>query len=300
VQVPRPGQAERVFSCEQSGGGSVRVDEIRVISGMFSKLPGGWLSFGGVQITITLTNQNHPARLPRVFLPAMNTSDFTEKVNDALKAAHDLALSNNNVEIAPLHMAAALFDDATGLATSVCRKTGASVDSVKSGLTTAVNKLAKQTPPPETLSPNSSLIRILRAAQASSKKSKDTHVSVDHVLVALVNSNDKPLRAVFDQAGLTADAVSAAVESIRGGRPVTSATSDQTFESLDKFGVDLVALAEQGKLDPVIGRDEVTARVIRVLSRRTKVRCVFAVPPVVIFCEFTIFLVGAEQPCVDW
>jgi ATP-dependent Clp protease ATP-binding subunit ClpB len=230
----------------------------------------------------------------------MNTSDFTEKVNDALKAAHDLALSNNNVEIAPLHMAAALFDDATGLATSVCRKTGASVDSVKSGLTTAVNKLAKQTPPPETLSPNSSLIRILRAAQASSKKSKDTHVSVDHVLVALVNSNDKPLRAVFDQAGLTADAVSAAVESIRGGRPVTSATSDQTFESLDKFGVDLVALAEQGKLDPVIGRDEVTARVIRVLSRRTKVRCVFAVPPVVIFCEFTIFLVGAEQPCVDW
>ena len=199
-------------------------------------------------------------------------SEYSERVNECLKAAHDLALTRENVEITPLHMAAAMFDDATGLAASVCRKVGASVDSVKSSLSMAISKLAKQSPPPESLAPNSSLVRILRAAQASAKKTKDSHTSVDHVLVALVNSNDKPVKAVFDSCGLTADAVSAAVESVRGGRPVTSATSDQTFESLEKFGVDLVGLAEQGKLDPVIGRDEVTALVIRVLSRRTKVR----------------------------
>lgn len=96
---------------------------------------------------------------------SLNTSDFTEKVNQALKDAHDLAMTHSNAEIAPLHMAASLFEDATGVAVSVCRKVGCSVESVKSGITTALGKLAKQSPPPESLSPNSALIRILRAAQ---------------------------------------------------------------------------------------------------------------------------------------
>jgi ATP-dependent Clp protease ATP-binding subunit ClpB len=202
----------------------------------------------------------------------MNTSDFTEKVNEALKAAQDLALSSENVEITPLHMAAVLFDDATGVAVSVCRKAGASVDGVKRGLAAAVAKLARQSPPPESLSPNSSLIRILRAAQAAAKKAKDSHVSADHVLVALVSSNDKALKTVFDANGLTSESVSSAVEAIRGGRPITTASSDAVFDALEKYGTDLCALAEEGKLDPVIGRDEETSRVVQVLARRTKVR----------------------------
>ena len=88
----------------------------------------------------------------------------------SLSAASELALSRENPEIAPLHMASVMFEDAAGVAASVCRKAGASLESVRSALSAALTKLPKQSPPPDTLSPNSALIRVLRAAQAASKK----------------------------------------------------------------------------------------------------------------------------------
>ena len=104
----------------------------------------------------------------------------------------------------------------------------------------------------------------------AAKKAKDSHVSVDHVVLALATSNDSITRSVFESCGVKGDDLQKSIDAVRGGRPVSSSTSDQNFESLEKYGVDLVALASQGKLDPVIGRDDCIARVVRVLSRRTK------------------------------
>ena len=86
------------------------------------------------------------------------------------------------------------------------------------------------------------------------EQAKDTHVSADSVLCALVG--DKSISPLFSSCGLTPEVVESAVASVRGGRPVTSATSDEHYEALEKYGVDLVGLASTGKLDPVVGRDE--------------------------------------------
>ena len=111
---------------------------------------------------------------------------------------------------------------------------------------------------------------LLFAAAGAAKKAKDSHISVDHVVLAMATSNDSTTRSVFESCGVKGEALQKTIDAVRGGRPVSSSTSDQNFESLEKYGVDLVALASQGKLDPVIGRDDCIARVVRVLSRRTK------------------------------
>jgi ATP-dependent Clp protease ATP-binding subunit ClpB len=200
----------------------------------------------------------------------MDVSKFSEKAREALKVADELARSKGHPELCPLHLASAVWGDETGLARSLCAKSGCAIDAVRAALNAAVAKLPTQSPPPDIISPNSAVIRVLRAAEASAKALKDSHASVDHLIVALANCNDKPLRAALEAGGVKADALAKAVETVRGGRPVTSSKSDQMFDSLEKFGVDLVALAEQGKLDPVIGRDDVVARVVRILSRKTK------------------------------
>src|SRR5947208_16355524 len=108
---------------------------------------------------------------------------------------------------------------------------------------------------------------------------KDEFVSVEHLLLALAGVKDGAVADAFRAAGLTRDTLLEAAAAVRGGQRVTSQTPEGTYESLEKYGRDLTAMAQQGKLDPVIGRDEEIRRVIQVLSRRTKNNPVLIGPP---------------------
>jgi ATP-dependent Clp protease ATP-binding subunit ClpB len=129
-------------------------------------------------------------------------------------------------------------------------------------------RLPTQDPAPDTISPNSQLIAVLNKADYLRKSKNDSHVAVDHLLLALVD--DKPVMEALAEGGLSKDLISQTIQKLRGSRPVTSKSSETTYDALGKYAIDMIALAEQGKLDPVIGRDDEIRRIIRVLSRRTK------------------------------
>jgi ATP-dependent Clp protease ATP-binding subunit ClpB len=131
-----------------------------------------------------------------------------------------------------------------------------------------LDSLPKQQPPPESVYADSALREVLRGAQRFKKEQKDSFVAVDHLLRALLR--DKKVALILKPLGVLAEGVDKKVQQIRGGRQVTGKQAEETYEALSKYGQDLVALAEAGKLDPVIGRDDEIRRVIRVLCRRTK------------------------------
>src|SRR5207244_11989331 len=119
----------------------------------------------------------------------------------------------------------------------------------------------------------------LPISEAEAQRMKDEFVSVEHLLLALGGVKDGAVADAFRAAGLTSGKRLEAAAAVRGGQRVTSQTPEGTYESLEKYGRDLTALAQQGKLDPVIGRDEEIRRVIQILSRRTKNNPVLIGPP---------------------
>jgi ATP-dependent Clp protease ATP-binding subunit ClpB len=129
-------------------------------------------------------------------------------------------------------------------------------------------KKPSQTPPPLEASPSSSLTQLIQRATKAAKSNGDALVALDHILIALYD--DKVVRAELEEAGLTKSKASKVLEDMRGGRKVTSTSAEQNYEALDKYGVDLIKAVDDGKLDPVIGRDEEIRRVIQILCRRTK------------------------------
>lgn len=161
-----------------------------------------------------------------------------------------------------------MWNEETGLARSVCKKAGVDPQAVARGLQKLLVRQPVQDPPPPDVGLSNNLVKLLRAAQDLQKKSGDSHLAVDHVLAVLHNDND--VAAVLNENGLNKAKLEQAIKDIRGNRKVDSKSAEDSYEALSKYGHDLVADAEAGKLDPVIGRDDEIRRVIRVLSRRTK------------------------------
>lgn len=197
-----------------------------------------------------------------------NPETFTDKTIAVIGKAHEIAQSNGNPELYPVHVGLAIFEDEDGLAKNICTKAGADPAVAERGLRRLLQKVPSQSPVPPQLSPSSSLIKVLNVASGIQKKQNDTHLAVDHVLQAL--TSDKDIMQAFGEAGLTPKALEAGVREVRGGKRVDSKSAEANYEALKKYGTDLVEQAEAGKLDPVIGRDDEIRRVIRVLSRRTK------------------------------
>lgn len=195
---------------------------------------------------------------------------FTNASTSILRQAHDLTIDAKNTQITPLHLAqAALCDEATSdVGPRVLQKIGADVSRVRTALKGKASTLPKQDPPPDSVAPDSALVKVLRAADALRKKNEDTHVAVDHLINGLVS--DANVSKALSEAGVNTGALVESLKEARGGRKVASENAEQTFDALSKYSEDLVARAEQGKLDPVIGRDDEVRRVIRILSRRTK------------------------------
>jgi len=199
---------------------------------------------------------------------SLNPENFTEKTNEILSAAQELAREHSHVQLTALHIAVALYSDADGLAKSITSKCGADPQNVERALRKAMVRLPSQDPAPPEPSLSQSLLKILRDAQSLSKSQKDSHMAIDTILLAI--QDDKDVGGIMKELGLPKSKLESAIKETRGGKRVESKSAEGTFEALEKFGHDLVKDAESGKLDPVIGRDDEIRRVIRVLSRRTK------------------------------
>jgi ATP-dependent Clp protease ATP-binding subunit ClpB len=128
--------------------------------------------------------------------------------------------------------------------------------------------LPAQSPPPDEAALGSATIKVLREAQSIQKTMHDSYIAQDHLLLALIK--DPSIQPVIKEAGLTEATLKTAIDQIRGNRRVDTKNAEQGFDALSKYAVDLTALAADGKIDPVIGRDHEIRRVVRILCRRTK------------------------------
>ncbi|MGB8648306.1 MAG: ATP-dependent chaperone ClpB [Anaerolineae bacterium] len=198
----------------------------------------------------------------------MNQNKLTEKAQEALVGAQNLAQESNHSAIEPEHLLAALLEQSEGVVPQVVQALGANPDTLSRQAREELDKLAKAYGPVQVgLSPKTS--RVLDSAQAQANNLKDDYVSTEHFLIALAEVESGASR-ILNRAGITHDKILQALTSIRGNQRVTSQNPESTYQALQKYGRDLTDAARKGKLDPVIGRDEEVRRVMQILSRRTK------------------------------
>ena len=191
----------------------------------------------------------------------MQLDRFTIKSQEALQAAIRVAADRRNTEVAPPHLLLALLDQEDGIVGPVLRKVGADPAGVRSQIGGALDRLPTITAGAREPSTSRELLDVLRAAEREAGKLQDEYISTEHLLLALSEAVE----------GLpTHDDILEAVKAVRGPHRVTDQSPEEKYRALEKFGRDLTQAAEDGKLDPVIGRDDEIRRVIQVLSRRTK------------------------------
>jgi ATP-dependent Clp protease ATP-binding subunit ClpB len=203
----------------------------------------------------------------------MDPNRMTEKAQDAIRQAQSVAQRHGHPQIDVEHLATALLSQDGGVAARIVEKAGVTLAPLVQRLQQALEKLPRVSGPGAPsgqvyVSPR--LNEVLNAAESEAQQMKDEYVSVEHLLLALAGVKDGAVAEAFRAAGLTREKLLEATAAVRGGQRVTSPTPEGTYEALEKYGRDLTALAQQGKLDPVIGRDEEIRRVIQILSRRTK------------------------------
>ncbi len=202
----------------------------------------------------------------------MDTQKFTEKSLSALENAHNNAVRRKNSELSTVHLLSSLTFQENGLVPRIFEKM--EIDSEK--FTQALESSLKSLP---TLSGSSvgrvgasgEMNQALVRAEDEAKKLQDEYVSVEHLLLALTEEGRKgPAGKILTENGVTRERLMGTIQDVRGGQRVTSQNPEETYEALEKYGTDLSQRARDGKLDPVIGRDDEIRRVIQVLSRRTK------------------------------
>lgn len=203
----------------------------------------------------------------------MNAQNFTHKSLEAIQQAQDLALENNCMQIEQEHLAEALLRQENGLIPQLLKKMGLDADAVLGAVEQQVKKLPSVTGPgrePGKIYVSADVDAVLVEAENQAKRMKDEYVSVEHILLAMIEKPDAAMRGVFGRFGITRNKFLAALSTVRGNTRVTSDSPEETYDALSKYGQDLVALAKSHKLDPVIGRDEEIRNVILILSRKTK------------------------------
>lgn len=203
----------------------------------------------------------------------MDLNRFTYKAREAIAAAQNIAARYHHQQLEPEHLLLALLEQEEGLANKLLTRAGVEVKAIKSSLQ---NFLARQpkiyagegTAEQIYLSPR--LARVLERAREEAASFKDDFISVEHLLLAILETEQGEVAKIIKQGGLNRNTLLQSLQSIRGHQRVTSPDPEETYEALARFGRDLTEVAAAGKLDPVIGRDEEIRRVIQVLSRRTK------------------------------
>jgi len=202
----------------------------------------------------------------------MDFNRFTEKLQEAVRAAQSIAVQHGNQQIDTEHLMLALLDQEGGLAPSILHKADIRVDALRTRVQQEVDRMPKVSGAgsgPDQVYVTNRITKLLSQAEDEAKRLKDEYISVEHVLLAATEDSGATGK-LFREFGITRERLMRALQEVRGSQRVTSQNPEATYEALEKYGRDLTQFASQGKLDPVIGRDEEIRRVIQVLSRRTK------------------------------
>ncbi|MFG6559475.1 ATP-dependent chaperone ClpB [Sulfitobacter sp. 1A15299] len=199
----------------------------------------------------------------------MDLSKFTERSRGFIQAAQTIATRESHQRLAPEHVLKALLDDDQGLARNLIAASGGDGARVVQALDLALGKIPKVTGDAGQVYLEGTTAKVLAEAEAIAKKAGDSFVTVERILTALcmVKSGAK---TALEAGQVTAQGLNAAINDVRKGRKADSATAEDNYEALEKYSLDLTARAEEGKIDPIIGRDEEIRRAMQVLSRRTK------------------------------
>ncbi len=210
--------------------------------------------------------------IPVAWRPDMRSDRLTVKSGEAVSEAQRLAEERSHGELSPLHLLSVLIrpGDASqeqGIVRPLLEKAGGRVDRIRSITESELNRLPKVTG--GSPSPSRHFVDVLNAADKLAEKMKDQYISTEHLLIALADT-PSDAREILNVNGADAKSLTAALKDVRGGATVTSQSPEGTYQALEKYGRDLIAMARAGKLDPVVGRDDEVRRIMQVLARRTK------------------------------
>ncbi|MBT0666846.1 ATP-dependent chaperone ClpB [Novosphingobium profundi] len=202
----------------------------------------------------------------------MNLEKFTDRAKGFLQAAQTVAIRNNHQRISPEHIAKALLEDSEGMAAGLIQRAGGNPKVAVQAIDAALSKVpavsgsgAQNTP-----GLDNDAVRVLDQAEQLATKSGDSFVTVERMLLALVLATATAAGKALASASLTAQALEAAITELRGGRTADNASAENAYDAMKKYARDLTQAARDGKLDPVIGRDEEIRRTVQILARRTK------------------------------
>jgi len=202
----------------------------------------------------------------------MNEQKFTQKSLEVLNNAQRIALEHNNMQIEQEHLVYALLDIQESLILELFKKMGIN-NSIKSELYEIIEKMPGVTGSGREAGKvyiSNDVDKALSAAERQASKMKDEYISVEHIMLGILDKPNSKMKELLEKYGVTVDNFLSALMGVRGNTRVTSENPEETYNVLKKYGTDLVELARQQKLDPVIGRDEEIRNVIRILSRKTK------------------------------
>jgi len=200
----------------------------------------------------------------------MNIEKYSERVRGFIQSAQTMALSRNNQQFTPEHLLKVLVDDSEGLAASLIKRAGGDPKAVLIAVEGALNQLPKVEGGNGQLYLSQPLAKVFSSAEEMATKAGDSFVTVERLLTALAVEKTAKTSDILAKAGVTPQALNNVINDLRKGRTADSASAEQGYDALKKYARDLTRDAREGKLDPMIGRDEEIRRTIQVLSRRTK------------------------------
>ncbi|MBI4923655.1 MAG: ATP-dependent chaperone ClpB [Devosia nanyangense] len=200
----------------------------------------------------------------------MNIEKYTERARGFIHSAQQMALGRGHQQFAPIHLLKVLMDDDQGLGSGLIDRSGGDSKAVRAAVEAGLKKIPVISGDNSQVYLSRELARVFETAESAAQKAGDSFVAVERLLLALVIEKDTDAGKVLSSAGVTASALNTAIEAIRKGRTADSASAEQSYDALKKYARDLTQAVRDGKLDPVIGRDEEIRRTIQVLSRRTK------------------------------
>lgn len=200
---------------------------------------------------------------------AFRFEKLTVKAQEAVQRAQQTAEDFGQQEIKPLHLLKALLDEEQGVVKPLIQKIGANLPQLQKMVDDEIQRLPKVTGAMTQVGIGQALLQVLQAAQDRADQMQDDFVSTEHLLLAFTTVDDQAKR-LLELNGIEEDDVLSALQAVRGGQRVTDQSPEEKYQSLEQYGKDLVELARQGKIDPVIGRDQEIRRVIQILSRRRK------------------------------
>ncbi|MCJ2183942.1 ATP-dependent chaperone ClpB [Novosphingobium sp. 1949] len=202
----------------------------------------------------------------------MNLEKFTDRAKGFLQAAQTVAIRNNHQRISPEHIAKALLEDNEGMASGLIQRAGGNPRIAEQAIDAALSKVAAVSGSGAQATPglDNDAVRVLDQAEQLATKSGDSYVTVERMLLALVLASTTTAGKALASANLTAQALEAAITELRGGRTADNASAENAYDAMKKYARDLTQAARDGKLDPVIGRDEEIRRTVQILARRTK------------------------------